>query len=92
VSLTADRDSVEVCLHDTGHGIPAALLGRVFDPFVSTNPDGTGLGLAIARQIAIAHGGDLRIASEEGVGSTVTLRLPLAIHVSDESERETPPS
>lgn len=92
VTLTTDRDSVEVCVRDTGHGIPAALLGRVFDPFVSTKPDGTGLGLAIARQIAIAHGGDLRIASEEGVGSTVTLRLPLAIHVADESERETPRS
>jgi signal transduction histidine kinase len=44
VSLTADGDGVEVCVRDTGHGIPAALLSRVFDPFVSTKPDGTGLG------------------------------------------------
>lgn len=80
VSLAADRNSVEVCVRDTGRGISAALLGRVFDPFVSTKAEGTGLGLAIARQIAIAHGGDLRIASEEGVGTTVTLRLPLATH------------
>jgi len=83
VSVAADRNSVEVCIRDTGRGIPAALLGRVFDPFVSTKPEGTGLGLAIARQIAIAHGGDLRIASEEGLGTTVTLRLPLAIHDPD---------
>jgi signal transduction histidine kinase len=89
VSLTDDRYSVEVCIRDTGHGIPAALLRRVFDPFVSTKPEGTGLGLAIARQIAIAHGGDLRIASEEEVGSTVTLRLPLAVHAPDSAQRET---
>ena len=89
VSLVSDGNSAEVCIRDTGHGIPAALLGRVFDPFVSTKPEGTGLGLAIARQIAIAHGGDLRIASEEEVGSTVTLRLPLAVHAPDSAQRET---
>lgn len=91
VSIVSDGNSVEVCIRDTGHGIPAALLGRVFDPFVSTKPEGTGLGLAIARQIAIAHGGDLRIASEEGLGSTVTLRLPLAIHAPDPAVKETRP-
>lgn len=79
VSIAANGDSADVSIRDTGHGIPAALLERVFDPFVTTKPDGTGLGLAIARQIAIAHGGDLRIESEAGVGTTAMLRLPLAI-------------
>ena len=87
ISFTANGDSVEVSIRDSGHGIPATLIERVFDPFVSTKPDGTGLGLAIARQIAIAHGGDLRLESEPGVGTTAMLRLPLAIPALDPDTR-----
>ncbi len=84
VSAVSDSGEVEVRIQDTGHGIPAALLDHVFDPFVSTKPDGTGLGLAVARQIAIAHGGELRIESEVGAGSTASLRLPLVSAALDD--------
>jgi signal transduction histidine kinase len=79
ISAVSDGPDVEVSVSDTGHGIPAALLGRVFDPFVSTKPEGSGLGLAIARQIAIAHGGTLQMESELGSGATARLRLPRAM-------------
>ena len=79
ISAVSDGPDVEVSVSDTGHGIPAALLGRVFDPFVSTKPEGSGLGLAIARQIAIAHGGTLQLESEPGLGATARLRLPRAL-------------
>jgi signal transduction histidine kinase len=79
ISAASDGSDVELSVSDTGHGIPAALLGRVFDPFVSTKPEGSGLGLAIARQIAIAHGGTLTMESEAGSGATARLRLPRAL-------------
>ena len=78
VSLDAMSADAVVTIRDTGQGIPAELLPRVFDPFVSSKQEGTGLGLAIARQIAIAHGGELQLESEAGVGTSARLRLPLA--------------
>jgi two-component system NtrC family sensor kinase len=68
----------ELEVSDTGVGIPCQNLARVFDPFFSTKGNqGTGLGLAIAWGIAQQHGGSLAVRSEEGQGSTFTLRLPL---------------
>lgn len=62
---------------DNGRGIPAAIAGRVFEPFFSTKGDkGLGLGLDISRQIAIAHGGTLSFESEEGKGTVFRLTLP----------------
>ncbi len=61
---------------DTGAGIPAAIMGRVFDLFFTTKPKGTGLGLAICRKIVHDHGGEIAIESEERKGTTVTVRLP----------------
>ncbi|HOS77568.1 MAG TPA: ATP-binding protein, partial [Syntrophales bacterium] len=48
----------------------------VFDPYYTTKPSGTGLGLAIAHKIVEAHGGEIRLASEPGRGTTVTVTLP----------------
>jgi signal transduction histidine kinase len=61
---------------DTGTGIPAAVLHKVFDPFFSTRPGGTGLGLSVSLQLVSRHGGDMDIASEVGKGTTVTILLP----------------
>jgi len=74
------RPGVAVAVADTGSGIAAELQGRIFETFFTTKPrgQGTGLGLAICRDIARAHGGDLRVESTPGVGSTFTLWLPAA--------------
>jgi PAS domain S-box-containing protein len=69
---------VQVSIQDTGHGIPAQILPRVFDPFFTTRSTGTGLGLATSYSIARRHGGHISIASRVGEGATVTLLLPAA--------------
>jgi two-component system sensor histidine kinase SenX3 len=74
---------VEISVADTGIGIPARDLDRVFERFYrvdrarSRETGGTGLGLAIVRHVANNHGGDVTVRSREGEGSTFTLRIPL---------------
>ena len=70
--------SVEVIIADTGTGIPAEHLPRIFDPFFSTKGvgKGTGLGLAITRRIVEDHHGIIEVVSEVGRGTTFTIRLP----------------
>uniref|UniRef100_UPI001F5881E6 HAMP domain-containing sensor histidine kinase n=1 Tax=Anaeromyxobacter oryzisoli TaxID=2925408 RepID=UPI001F5881E6 len=63
---------------DTGAGIAAEDLPRVFEPYFTTKEGGTGLGLAIARRIAEEHGGTLEVTSRLGEGATFTLGLPIA--------------
>ena len=83
IGLSCIREGEDVLFRvsDTGKGIPADRLVEIFDPFVQVNPkfsrsqDGVGLGLAISRDLARGMGGDLTATSEEGVGSTFTLRL-----------------
>jgi len=73
---------VQVDVEDTGIGIPASALPRVFERFYrvdrgrSRDTGGTGLGLAIAKHIVLAHGGQIEVASEEGRGSTFSIHLP----------------
>lgn len=67
---------VEVSFADTGPGIPERYLARVFEPYFTRKPGGTGLGMAISKRIVEDHGGSIGIASEEGKGTTVTIRLP----------------
>ncbi|MCX7636118.1 MAG: ATP-binding protein [Syntrophales bacterium] len=62
---------------DTGHGIPRQDRERIFDPYFTTKPQGTGLGLAVAARIMDAHGGELRVESEVGRGSTFIVSLPV---------------
>jgi signal transduction histidine kinase len=75
---------VALAVADTGRGIPADQLARVFEPFVQVDQrltrdaEGTGLGLAISRELARGMGGDLTAESIPGVGSTFTLTLPAA--------------
>jgi signal transduction histidine kinase len=76
-----DRCAV-LSVQDQGVGIPAADLPRVFEQFhraanVAGRFKGTGLGLAGARHIVEQHGGSISLESREGVGTTVTVRLPL---------------
>jgi signal transduction histidine kinase len=89
VSVTAElpenaSDQVLLRVSDTGIGIPATQLDRVFEPFVqvetsiASTREGTGLGLAISRDLARGMKGDLHAVSTEGKGSTFTLTLPRA--------------
>jgi two-component system, sporulation sensor kinase E len=71
-----DDTHVLVSFTDTGGGISAEDLGRVFEPYFTTKTSGTGLGLLIVRRIVREHGGELSIASNEGKGLTLTIRLP----------------
>ncbi len=80
-------DEVQIEVADTGIGIPTASLPRVFERFYrvdrsrSREMGGTGLGLAIVKHVVRAHGGQVDVASVEGVGSTFTITLPrLANH------------
>jgi len=61
---------------DTGGGMSAENLGRVFEPYFTTKPTGSGLGLLIVRRIVREHGGELSIESSQGKGVTLTIRLP----------------
>jgi signal transduction histidine kinase len=78
VSVTRGDGVVVVSVVDTGPGMPAEQVEQAFKPYYTTRPNGTGLGLPIARQIAIAHGGQLAVRSRPGGGTTVDITLPLA--------------
>jgi signal transduction histidine kinase len=67
----------EIRFCDSGNGIDADALLRIFEPFYTTKPDGTGLGLAITRKIIDGHGGTLEVESVAGQGTTVLVRLPV---------------
>ncbi len=83
VSVETDETSARVAVRDSGPGIPAGELERVFDRFHRADgpatrwQPGTGIGLALARELVELHGGSLRVESEEGFGSTFTATLPL---------------
>jgi signal transduction histidine kinase len=77
VTVAADsRDGrVSFRVHDTGPGVPDNIRERLFEPFVTGRTDGTGLGLAIVREIARAHGGDVRVTSNSH-GATFEIDVP----------------
>jgi signal transduction histidine kinase len=74
----AAEGGVEVEVRDTGSGISAEDLGRIFDPFYSTKEKGNGLGLAFAQQVVMEHHGTIRCESVVGRGTAFTVRLPEA--------------
>jgi signal transduction histidine kinase len=78
VRAGADGERVAIEVEDHGRGIAATDLPRIFDPFFTTRPDGTGLGLAICHKVVRAHGGELKVRSTPGEGSTFTIVLPAA--------------
>jgi len=83
VSVRRAGSLAEIAVVDQGIGIPAAEQERIFERFYRVDParsratGGTGLGLSIVKHIARNHGGDVRVLSTPGTGSTFTLRLPL---------------
>jgi signal transduction histidine kinase len=77
IDASADTDHVAVQVTDTGVGMDAEALSRVFEPYFSTKTTGTGLGLPIARRNIELSGGSIAVESEKNVGTTVTVRLPV---------------
>ena len=78
-SLQEVSSVLQVDVEDSGPGIPAERLGRIFDPFYSTKPpgEGTGLGLAICLGILESYGGKISVQSESGKGARFTILLPI---------------
>ena len=82
VSTKPNEDMVDISVVDQGIGIPNDELDRIFERFYRIDParhrstGGTGLGLSIVKHVAATHGGDVRVWSLEGQGSTFTLSLP----------------
>ncbi len=86
------EDSVIVEIRDSGLGMPAAVMARIFDPFFTSKPvgAGTGLGLAICDTIVRSHGGEITVTSVVGQGSTFVVRLPATEGVPSSLRRSTP--
>lgn len=80
VTQTQLRDFVSIDFIDNGTGIPAQNLNNIFDPFFTTKPKakGTGLGLSVSLGIIRQHGGDIRVKSKVGEGTTFTVLLPIS--------------
>jgi len=78
--MRAADDRVAVTVSDTGVGIPQDELAKIFTPFYTTKPvgQGTGLGLSACHGIVAAHGGEIRVESEVGIGTRITMLLPAA--------------
>jgi signal transduction histidine kinase len=85
----ADGATVRFSVEDSGEGIPAEHLPRIFERFYRvpgrSAADGAGLGLAIAKDILEAHGGTISAQSRPGEGSTFTFTLPAAASVSTDT-------
>jgi signal transduction histidine kinase len=77
VSCDKSREGMtRIRIRDNGRGIPEGEESRIFEPFHTTKSNGVGLGLAIAHEIIAAHGGEIRVASRSGLGTTFEILLP----------------
>lgn len=82
IGAKSQDDTIEISVTDQGVGIPAGEIDRIFERFYRVDParhrstGGTGLGLSIVKHVVASHGGDVRVWSVEGQGSTFTMTLP----------------
>jgi signal transduction histidine kinase len=78
VSTKKFNGKVEISVKDNGNGIPQKVLDKIFQPFFTTKPtgQGTGLGLSLSYDIVKAHGGELKVETEEGESSFFLIQLP----------------
>lgn len=77
ICTEANESDVVISFIDTGHGISAEQIGRVFEPYYTTKPNGSGLGLMIVQRIVREHGGTIDVESDTARGTTVRLKLPI---------------
>lgn len=96
VTTRVDQGSVDISVVDQGIGIPADELDRIFERFYRVDParhrstGGTGLGLSIVKHVAATHGGEVRVWSAEGQGSTFTLTLPQHFGAERKTQEDSP--
>jgi two-component system, LuxR family, sensor kinase FixL len=76
ITTTRAEDMVEICVADTGPGLPELVRTKLFEPSVTTKPNGMGVGLSVCRAIVEAHGGELRAGDAEGGGTVFRLTVP----------------
>ncbi len=76
---TKSGKGVEIEVRDNGNGIPQKNLDKIFQPFFTTKPtgQGTGLGLSLSYDIVKAHGGELKVETKEGEGTTFMISIPM---------------
>lgn len=86
VSTKKTKELVEVSFEDTGIGMSKENMEKLFKPFFTTKAKGMGMGLAICKKLVDPHGGSIKVESEEGKGSSFTVKLP----IQHESEGENP--
>ena len=90
VNTAVDNQIIEISVIDQGVGISDADQDRIFERFYRVDParsrvtGGTGLGLSIVKHVVANHGGEISVWSSSGVGSTFTIRLPIADEINDE--------
>jgi hypothetical protein len=85
VTATREQDQAIVEVADTGRGIPADALTKIFKPFFTTRSEGTGLGLSLANGIVQSHGGRIEVSSAPGKGSQFQIWLPVERPKKDRS-------
>ena len=79
VTAAAEGEQVRITVRDDGAGIPPHVLPRVFEPYFTTKKYGhSGIGLSFCQQVIRSHGGEIRIDSNPGQGTAVSVHLPLA--------------
>jgi signal transduction histidine kinase len=78
ISTKKHNGEIRISVRDNGNGIPSDILDKIFQPFFTTKPtgQGTGLGLSLSYDIVKAHGGEIKVESEEGTGCVFTIYLP----------------
>lgn len=92
LSAQAEKNGISICVRDTGIGIPAEDVPRLFERFYrvekarTSDAGGTGLGLAIAKEIVDAHGGEIRVESAPGRGTQVAVFLPYTTNLQEPGE------
>jgi len=77
IRTEATDNHLVISFLDTGHGISAEQMGRIFEPYYTTKTDGSGLGLMIVQRIVRDHGGTIDVESDAGRGTTVRIKLPI---------------
>jgi signal transduction histidine kinase len=79
LEMAVEHEYARVEVRDTGKGMPAEVLERVYDVHFTTKRAGSGTGLSVARALVQLHGGDMEITSAEGQGSAVKMGLPVIV-------------